>query len=117
LNQVFKSVVLRQAVGRRVLVATLAVLVCVLALQAKLSLYDPPHPGSISPAAASKLWVSGEKLKGAVPGLLPLLWLAAALFFLPPPRPVRRAEPGTALPPRHCCLRELYRFLRPPPAF
>jgi len=104
-------------VGCRVLVVVLAVLVCALALQAKLSLYDPPHPGSVSPAAASKLWVSGEKLKGTLPELLPLLWLAAALFFLPPARPMVRAESGRALAPRRFCLRELYRFLRPPPAF
>jgi len=107
----------REAAFGRVLVAVLAVCVFVLALGAKLSLYDPPHSGSINPVAASKLWVSGEKLKAAVPGLLPFLWLAALLFFPPPVRLIFRSEPGWTPAPRHFSLSELYRFLRPPPAF
>jgi len=95
----------RQAAGSRIVVAALVVFVCVLALRAKLSLYDPPHPGSINPAAASKLWVNGEKLKTAVPALLPFLWLAALLFFPPPARRVLRSEPGWTP------------ALRPPPAY
>ncbi len=107
----------RQAACGRVLVAALVVFVFVLALGAKLSLYDPPHSGSINPVAASKLWVSGEKLKTAVPGLLPFLWLAALLFFPPPARRILRSEPGWTPAPRHFSLGDLYRFLRPPPAF
>ena len=107
----------RQAACRRVLVAALVVFVFALALGAKLSLYDPPHPGSINPAAASKLWVSGEKVRTAVPALLPLLWLAALLFFPPPARRVLLSEPGWTPTLRPLSLGELYRFLRPPPAF
>lgn len=105
----------RQAACRRVLLACLVVFVFVLALGAKLSLYDPPHPGSINPAA-SKLWVSGEKVKTAVPALLPLLWLPALLFFSAPARRVLRWEPGWMPALRPVSLSELYRFLRPPPA-
>jgi hypothetical protein len=97
-------------------VSALVVFVFVLALGAKVSLYDAPHPGSINPAA-SKLWVSGEKLKTTVPSLLPLLWLAALLFFPPPARLIVRSEPGWTPALRHLCLGELYRFLRPPPAY
>jgi hypothetical protein len=107
----------RRAAGRRFLVAALVVFVFVLALGAKLSLYDPPHPGTINPVAASKLWVSGEKLETAVTGALPVLWLAALLFLHPPARCILRLVPGRAPAARHLGLRELYRFLRPPPAF
>jgi len=98
-------------------VAALVVFVFVLAMGAKLSLYDPPRPGSINPAAASKLWVSGEKLKTAVPALVPLLWMAALLFFTPPVRRSLHSEPGWMPAPSHLALGELYRFLRPPPAY
>lgn len=107
----------RQAACGRVLVAALVVFVFVLALGAKLSLYDPPHPRSINPAAASKLWVSGEKLKTVVPGSLALMWLAALLFFPPPAHRILHWEPAWTPAPRHLSLGELYRFLRPPPVF
>jgi len=106
----------RQAAGRRLLVAALVVFVFGLALRAKLSLYDPPHPGSINPAAASKLWVSGEKLK-TVTGTLPVLWLAPLLFSVFPVRRVLALAPESSLAPRHLDRLELFRFLRPPPAF
>ena len=106
----------RQVVFVRIMVSALVVLVFVLALRAKLSLYDPPHRAAINPAAASKLWVSGEKLKTAVLWLFSLPWLAA-LFLFPtqsrrvfPVQPVRRRA-------RPFALSELYRFLRPPPAY
>jgi hypothetical protein len=98
-------------------VAALVVFVFVLALGAKLSLYDSPHPGSINPAAASKLWVSGEKLKTAVAGAVPVLWLAALVFSPPPARLILRSASGRAPVPRPSGLIELCRFLRPPPAF
>ncbi|HXP45762.1 MAG TPA: hypothetical protein VN810_00720 [Terriglobales bacterium] len=95
--------------------AALVVFVFALALRAKLSLYDPPHPGSINPAAA-KLWVSGEKLK-TMPGTLPVLWLAPLLFSVFPVRRVLGLAPERPLAPRHLDRLELFRFLRPPPAF
>lgn len=95
----------------------LAVLVGVLALGAKLSLYDAPHPGSINPASISKLWVSGERLKTTQPFALPILWLATLLLFPLPVQLTVRAEPCKEHAPRHFVLCELYRFLRPPPAF
>jgi hypothetical protein len=97
-------------------VAALVVFVFGLALRAKLSLYDPPHPGSINPAAASKLWVSGEKLK-TVTGTLPVLWLALLLFSVFPARRVLALTPENPLARRHLDRLELFRFLRPPPAF
>jgi len=107
----------REAGCDRVLVAALVVFVFVLALGAKLSLYDPPHSGPINPVATSKLWVNGEKLKTGVPGLSPILWLAALFFFSPPARRILRSELAWTPAPRHFSLGELYRFLRPPPAF
>jgi len=106
----------RQAAFRRLVVAALAVLVFSLALRAKLSLYDPPHPGSINPAAASKLWVSGDKLK-TVTGILPVPWLAPLLFFVLPVRRVLTLATASPLILRYLDRLELFRFLRPPPAF
>jgi len=97
-------------------VAALVVFVFVLALRAKLSLYDPPHPGSINPAAASKLWVNGEKSRTAAPALLPLLWVAALLFFPFSAQHVFHSKPGPTPVLRPASLGKLYRFLRPPPA-
>ena len=95
--------------------AALVVFVFVLALGAKLSMYDPPHPGAINPVSASKLWVSGEKLETMPPGLLPVLWLTTLLFFLPRVPRILRSEPCRTHAPRRSDLRELYRFFRPPP--
>jgi len=106
----------RQAAFRRLLVAALVVFVFGLALRAKLALYDPPHPGAINPAAASKLWVSAEKLK-TVTGTLPVLWLAPLLFSVFPVRRVLALAPESPPAPRHLDQLELFRFLRPPPAF
>jgi hypothetical protein len=107
----------RQAPRLRWLVFALAVCVFVLALRAKLSLYDPPQVGSVNPASVSKLWVSSDKIRTAAPALLPVLWLTALLSLLPPAIRILRSEPGSAPAPRHFTQRELYRFLRPPPAF
>lgn len=107
----------KQASHRRLLVIALAVFVFVLALRAKLSLYEPSHPGSVNPASASKLWVNGEKLKSAILAFLPVLWLTALLLFPRPLPHIVRSEHTRTAAPRHFGLRELYRFLRPPPAF
>lgn len=95
----------------------LAACVFTLAIQAKLSLYQPPHPGSVNPAAASKLWVTAERLKTAPPQFFPVLWLTTLLLF-PPPAPYSfRSEPGRTPAPRPFGLHEIHCFLRPPPAF
>ncbi len=107
----------RQGAFRRWLVAALLVSVFALALRAKLSLYDPPQPGKISAAAAAKLWVNGEKAKVVPTGTLPALWLAALLFSVFPARRVLGLAPERPLVPRHLDRLELFRFLRPPPAF
>jgi hypothetical protein len=107
----------RQAQRLRWVVVVLAVCVFVLALRAKLSLYDPPQVGSVNPASVSKLWVSGEKMKAATPALLPVLWLTALLLFLPPVLRILSPDSSSMPAPRHLTPRELYRFLRPPPAF
>jgi hypothetical protein len=98
-------------------VAALAVFVFALALRAKLSLYDPPQPGKISAAAAAKLWVNGEKARIVLTGTLPALWLAALLISFFPARHVLGLAPERPLAPRHLDRLELFRFLRPPPAF
>lgn len=107
----------RQKARRRWLVAALIVFVFVLALRAKLSLYDPPQPGKISAAAAAKLWVNGEKAKMVPTGTLPALWLAAWLVCFFPARRVLSLAPEILLAQGLLDRLELYRFLRPPPAF
>jgi len=107
----------RQGACRRWLVAALLVFVFALALRAKLSLYDPPQAGKISAAAAAKLWVSGEKAKVVLTGALPALWLAALLVSFFPARRVLGLAAESPLAPRHLDRLELFRFLRPPPAF
>jgi hypothetical protein len=107
----------RQKTRRRWLVAALAVFVFVLALRAKLSLYDPPQQGKINAAAAAKLWVTGEKAKAVPTGTLPTLWLAAFLVSFFRARRVLALAPASPLAPRHLDRLELFRFLRPPPAF
>jgi len=107
----------RRAEWLRWVIVALAVCVFALALRAKLSQYDPPQVGSVNPVSASKLWVGGDKVKTAAPVQLPVLWLAALLLFLPPARRIVRAEFSRTPPLRPIALRELYRFLRPPPAF
>jgi hypothetical protein len=107
----------RQRARRRWLVAALAVFVFALALRAKLSLYDPPQPGKISAAAAAKLWVNGEKAKVVLTGTSPALWLAVLLVSFLPARRVLGLAPERPLAARHLDRLELFRFLRPPPAF
>jgi hypothetical protein len=107
----------RQNARRRWLVAALAVFVFALALRAKLSLYDPPQPGKISAAAAAKLWVNGEKARMVPAGTLPILWLAPLLFSVFPVRRILALAPERPLASRHLDRLELFRFLRPPPAF
>ena len=107
----------RQKARRRWLVAALAVFVFVLALRAKLSLYNPPQPGEISAAAAAKLWVNGEKAKVVPTGTLPALWLAACLASFFPACRVLSLAPESLLAQGQLDRLELYRFLRPPPAF
>jgi hypothetical protein len=107
----------RQKARRLLLVAALAVFVFALAVRAKLSLYDPPQPGKISAAAAAKLWVNGEKVKAVPTGTLPALGLAAFLVPFFRARRVLGLAPERPLAPRHLDRLELFRFLRPPPAF
>jgi hypothetical protein len=109
------TVAFRQTACSRLLVVGLAVLVFALAWQAKLSLYDPPHTGSVNPISASKLWLNGQKLKVSTTGVLPMLWLATLFLFSLPARHDARQEDSGPATPRHLGLQELYRFLRPPP--
>ena len=106
----------KQGDVRRLLVVALAVLVFMLAMRAKLALYDPPQAGSINPAAASKLWVSGEKAK-PLASTVPAFWLSALLFLLLPLCRLRWARPVDETPSPCFVHAELYRFLRPPPSF
>jgi hypothetical protein len=93
----------------------LAVCVCIFALRAKLSLYDPPHPGMVNPATASKLWVGGEKGKTAIPSGIQVLRPTA---FVTAPRPVREVvlqRNASTLVPHYLRFPEFNRLLRPPP--
>jgi len=108
----------RQGEWLRWIVVALAVCVFALALRAKLSQYDPPRVGSVNLASVSKLWVGGDKVKAeAPPVLLPVLWLTALLLLLPPARRISRSKLSRTPALRPVALFEMYRFLRPPPAF
>jgi hypothetical protein len=105
--------------GRRYLVIVLAVCVFVLALGAKLSLYDLPQPGKISPAAVSKLWVGSDKARPELSPKLPVFWLtaSASLFTLAPTRHIVSSLPNRVPSLLHLEQFQPYRFLRPPPSF
>jgi len=105
-----------QSARRRWLIAALAVFVFALALRAKLSLYDPPQPGTVQVAAAAKLWVNGDKPRLPFTGLLPVLLLTAVFRCLVPARLALGSLPVSPRAARQRQPFELFRFLRPPPA-
>ena len=98
----------------RVFVVVLSLLVFLLALNAKLSLYDQPaHANTVN---SSKLWLNGQKMEQPQATLvLAVLSVAYVVLRLRFPRSRwQRAWIQEPRPSRLTAFRA-YRFLRPPP--
>jgi hypothetical protein len=97
------------------IVILLSLFVFLLALNAKLSLYEqPPHPNATS---SSKMWLKGQKMEARALNVL-VSALVGLAFLLVRPLPFRAAWPRTEFhidPPSPLPAFELHRFLRPPP--
>jgi hypothetical protein len=102
----------------RALLLTLCALVFMFALRAKLSVYNGGGPPKVTPATASKLWLSGQKLEVAPVDSANnvLFWVGVlCLFGLCLHRELRVQSILITPPPRTFSLRYIHRFLRPPP--
>ena len=98
----------------RFFVIVLSLLVFLLALNAKLSLYDQPE--HVNTVNSSKLWLNGQKMEQP-PVTLVLAVLAVAYVVLRlrfPRSPWQRVQIQTPVPSRLIAFRAR-RFLRPPP--
>src|SRR5690242_16328713 len=98
---------------------TFCVLVFFFALHAKTAVYQGASPPKISPATASKMWLSGQKLQAPVATIdrtPSLFWfLVVMLFgFCLNRRPLTQST-VVSPSPRNFRLWYLRRFLRPPP--
>lgn len=99
----------------KILLIALSLFVFLLALDAKLSLYE--QPAQVDATNSSKLWLSGQKMETQTPPVLVLAVLSLA-FVLLRPRFQRSPLPTTQLRvPRPSAMPafEFHRFLRPPP--
>ena len=96
-------------------VVLLALLVFLLALNAKLSLYEQPlHPNATN---SSKMWLNGQKMEAQPPTVL-VFAIVSVVFLLVRPLPFRAAWPRAEFhigPPAPLPAFHLHRFLRPPP--
>ena len=102
----------------RALLLTLCVLVFMFALHAKTAVYNGGAPAKATPSTASKLWLNGQKME--VPSVDSsggmLFWMAVlCLVGLYLHRELRVRSAFLAPPPRNLPLRQMHRFLRPPP--
>jgi len=99
----------------RFFIVALSLLVFLLSLQAKLSMYD--QPGHVNTVNSSKLWLNGQKMEAPmtlVLAVLPLVFVVLRLRF--PRSPWQRIELPVPAPSPLSVL-ALHRFLRPPPVF
>ncbi len=96
----------------------LCALVFMFALHAKTSVYSGTGPAKVTPSTASKLWLNGQKLEvqSVDSGSGMLFWMAVlCLVGLYLHRELRAHSAFLAPPPRNLPLRQVHRFLRPPP--
>src|SRR5579884_1472919 len=99
----------------KLLLIALSLFVFLLALDAKLSLYE--QPTHVNTTNSSKLWLNGQKMEAQSSPVLVLAVLSIA-FVLLRPRFHRSPWPAMQLrTPRPSVVPsfELHRFLRPPP--
>jgi hypothetical protein len=97
----------------RFFVIALSLLVFLLSLNAKLSMYDQPsHVNNIN---SSKLWLNGQKMEAPITlvlAVLPVVFIVLRLrFHRSPWQRVQHSVPA----PSPISAFELHRFLRPPP--
>jgi hypothetical protein len=98
----------------KLLVVVLSLFVFLLALNAKLSMYDQPEHTATS---TSKLWLNGQKMEGQTPvvliiAVLAVVFLPLRLRFPRSPWPeIDFSAPARSPLPAF----ETHRFLRPPP--
>ena len=104
---------------RRALLLILCVFVFMFALHAKTEVYSGGVPAKVTPTNASKLWFSAEKmeiqsvdLSSGVPFWMGVLCLIVIYLH----RELRVRSAFLTPPPRNLPLRQMHRFLRPPPA-
>jgi hypothetical protein len=99
----------------RMFVVMLSLLVFLLTLNAKLSLYEQPTP--VNTANSSKLWLNGQKMEQPAPilvlAVLSVAYVVSRLRF--PRSPWQRVQIEAPVPSRLISFRAR-RFLRPPPA-
>ncbi len=103
---------------RRALLLTLCVLVFMLAVHAKTGIYNGSAGAKVIPSTAFKLWLSGQKVEVRCvdSGSGALFWMSVLCLT----GPGLQREPGVKSafltpPPRNLPLRQMHRFLRPPP--
>jgi|SRR5581483_8371050 len=99
----------------KILLIALSLFVFLLALYAKLSLYE--QPAQVDATNSSKLWLNGQKMEAQAPPVLVFAVLSRT-FILLPPRFHQSPSPSAQLrAPRPFAVPsfELHRFLRPPP--
>jgi hypothetical protein len=97
---------------------TLCALVFMFALHAKTSVYHGSGATEATPSTASKLWLSGQKMEvqSVESGSGILFWMALlCLVGVYLHRKLRAQSTFLTPPPRNLPLRQVYRFLRPPP--
>lgn len=111
----FKPQMSSNAKQIRMFVVVLSMLVFLLTLNAKLSLYDQPTP--VNTANSSKLWLNGQKMEQPAPilvlAVLSVAYLVSRLRF--PRSAWQRVQIEQPVPSRLISFRAR-RFLRPPPA-
>lgn len=96
----------------------LCALVFMFALHAKTSVYSRTGPAKATPSTASKLWLSGQKMEvqSVDSGSGMLFWMAVlCLVGLYLHRELRARSAFLAPFPKNLPLRQVHRFLRPPP--
>jgi len=105
----------RRARQIRLFVVALSLLVFLLALNAKLSLYEQPTP--VNATTSSKLWLNGQKMEQPTATLvLAVLSVAYVVLRLRFPRsPWQRVQVQEPVPSRLTAFRAR-RFVRPPPS-
>ena len=110
--------IMQSETQRRALLLTLCALVFMFALRAKIDVYNGVAPAKATPSTASKLWVSGQKMEvqSVDPGTGMLFWMAVlCLIGVCLHRELRVRSAFRTPPPRNLPLRQMHRFLRPPP--
>lgn len=110
--------IMRHNTLRCAMLLALCALVFLFALHAKTAVYNGGAPAKVTPATASKLWLSGQKMEvrsvDSSAGVL--FWMMAlCLFGLCLQRESGVQSVFLAPLPRNLSLRYVQRFLRPPP--